>query len=47
MGNHAARSIVPMYISGHSAFLLELWGTEGIMNVDMRSKVLVNYERLN
>ena len=47
VGDHAASSIVLTYTSKHSAFLLELWGTEGIIKIDMQSKVLVNYDRVN
>ncbi len=46
-GDNAASSIVLTYTSKHSAFLLELWGTEGIIKLDMQSKVLVNYNRVN
>ena len=47
MGDSAASSAVLTYTSKHSAFLLELWGTEGILKIDMQSKVLVNYDRVN
>ena len=47
MGDHTASSVVLTYTSQHSAFLLELWGTEGILKIDMQSKVLVNYDRVN
>ena len=46
-GDHAASSIVLTYTSRHSAFLLDLWGTDGIMKIDMQGKVLVNYDRVN
>ncbi len=47
MGDRVSSSIVLTYTSKHSAFLLELWGAEGIMKVDMQSKMLVNYHRVN
>ncbi len=47
MGERAACSAVLTYTSKHSAFLLELWGTEGMMKIDMQSKVIVNYDRVN
>ena len=47
MGDNAASSIALTYTSKHSAFLVELWGTEGIMKIDMQSKVLVNYRRVS
>ena len=47
MGDCAASSAVLTYTSKHSAFLLELWGTEGILKIDMQSKVLVNYDRVS
>ena len=47
VGDHVSSSVVLTYTSKHSAFLLELWGTEGIMKIDMQSKVLVNYRRVN
>ena len=47
MGDHTTSSAVLTYTSKHSAYLLELWGTEGILKIDMQSKVLVNYCRVN
>ena len=47
MGDYTVSSVALTYTSKHSAFLLELWGTEGILKIDMQSKVLVNYDRVN
>ena len=47
IGDRAACSVVLTYTSKHSAFLLELWGAEGVIKIDMQSKILVNYNRVN
>ena len=47
IGEPAACSVALTYTSKHSAFLLELWGTDGIIKIDMQSKILVNYNRAN
>ncbi len=47
MGDHATCSAALTYTSKHSAYLVELWGTDGVLKIDMQSKVLVNYDRVN
>lgn len=47
MGDQAVSSVVLTYTSEHSAFLLELWGADGVLKIDMQGKVLVNYRRSN
>ena len=47
MGDHATCSAALTYTSRHSAYLVELWGTDGMLKIDMQSKTLVNYDRAN
>ena len=47
MGDHATCSAALTYTSRHSAYLVELWGTDGLLKIDMQSKTLVNYDRVN
>ncbi len=46
-GERAACSVVLTYTSRHSAYMVELWGADGVLKIDMQSKVLVNYKRAN
>lgn len=47
MGERTVCTAVLTFTSKHSGFLIELWGTDGILKIDMQSKVLVNYTRPN
>ncbi len=40
-------SAVLTFTSKHSGFLLDLWGTDGVLKIDMQSKTLVNYKRVD
>ncbi len=46
-GSRATCSAALTYTSKHSAFLLELWGTEGLIKIDMQSKILAAYDRVS
>ena len=46
-GERAACSAVLTYTGRHSAYLVELWGADSVLKIDMQSKVLVHYRRAN
>ncbi len=46
-GDRTSSSVVLTFTSRHSGYWVELWGTEGVLKIDMQSKVLVDYRRVN
>ena len=46
-GERATCSCELTYTSRHSAYLVELWGEDGVLKIDMQGRVLVNYKRAN
>lgn len=47
IGDHVTCSATLTYANRHSTQLLELWGTDGVLKIDMQSKGLVNYVRVD
>ena len=44
-GGKATSSAVLTYTNRHSAAHVDLWGTEGMLRLELQSRVLVNYDR--
>lgn len=45
IGERATASAVVTYTNRHSAAHIDIWGTEGMLRIELQSRVLVNYRR--
>ena len=45
VGEDATASAVVTYTNEHTAAHIDLWGTEGMLRIELQSRVLVNYRR--
>ncbi len=46
IGEKLTCSAVLTFTSRHAGYWIELWGTDGVLKIDMQSKILINYRRI-